>query len=60
MWQDVRMLSTDVCVPLSNFSLLIEQTEKDYEGTAAEGIPLKCNIFGRYAKSKTMKDSMFS
>ena len=45
--QDVRMLSTDVCVPLRNFSLLIEQTEQDYEAQAAEGVPLKCNIFGR-------------
>mmetsp|Transcript_34663 Transcript_34663/g.79860 ORF Transcript_34663/g.79860 Transcript_34663/m.79860 type:complete len:526 (-) Transcript_34663:45-1622(-) len=47
---DVRMLSTDVCVPLSDFPSLIEETEQDYAATAKEtGIPFLCNIFGHAA-----------
>ncbi|CAK8995271.1 Probable D-lactate dehydrogenase [Durusdinium trenchii] len=45
--QDIRMLSTDVCVPLSHFCLLIEETEKDYAATAPERF--LCNIFGHAA-----------
>eukprot|EP00439_Symbiodinium_sp_Y106_P021070 s4229_g2.t1 len=33
---DVRMLTTDVCVPLSDFPALIEETEEDYKATAEE------------------------
>jgi len=47
---DVRMLTTDVCVPLSDFPALIEETEEDYKATAEEtGIRFLCNIFGHAA-----------
>ncbi|CAJ1394151.1 unnamed protein product [Effrenium voratum] len=48
--KDIRMLSTDVCVPLGNFPRLIEETEQDYAATArATKVPLLCNIFGHAA-----------
>ena len=33
---DKPRLTTDVCVPLSDFPALIEETEEDYKATAEE------------------------
>ena len=36
MTESKPRLSTDVCVPLSDFPALIEETEEDYKATAEE------------------------
>ena len=35
--QDIRMLSTDVCVPLSHFCLLIEARDRPWDGRREDG-----------------------
>uniref|UniRef100_A0A0K6S6L6 D-lactate dehydrogenase (cytochrome) n=2 Tax=Chromera velia CCMP2878 TaxID=1169474 RepID=A0A0K6S6L6_9ALVE len=48
--KDVRMLNTDVCVPLPAFPELIGATERDFAEVAQKGGPFfVCNIFGHAA-----------